>query len=87
MNKRTGGIDICLTMVCASPGDRLNTHAELAERSSGCGGAADLRTGVADSVFNLACYPALNHCIKVKSGVLAEECSDLLRRFFQSRRK
>ena len=50
-------------------------------------GASDPRTGSAGSVFDLACNPALNHCIEQKSGVLAEECSDLLRRFFQSRRK
>ena len=50
-------------------------------------GASDPRTGSAGSVFDLACNPALNHCIEVQSGVLAEECSDLLRRFFQSRRK
>jgi len=50
-------------------------------------GASDPRTGSAGSVFNLACNPALNHCIEVNPGVLAEECSDLLRRFFQSRRK
>jgi len=43
MNKRTGGIDTCLTMACASPGDRLDAgksqreqlpleaHAELAD--------------------------------------------------------
>jgi len=50
-------------------------------------GASDPRTGSAGSVFNLACNPALNHCIEVNPGVLAQECSDLLRRFFQSRRK
>ncbi|BAP58550.1 tRNA adenosine(34) deaminase TadA [Candidatus Tachikawaea gelatinosa] len=32
-------------------------------------------------------YPKLNHHIKVFSGVLEKDCSDLLKNFFQDRRK
>ena len=50
-------------------------------------GASDPRTGSAGSVFDLACNPALNHCITVVPNILADECSALLKQFFQSRRK
>jgi tRNA(adenine34) deaminase len=50
-------------------------------------GAADPRTGSAGSVFDLACNVSLNHCIEVEAGVLAEESSELLKQFFQARRR
>lgn len=49
-------------------------------------GAPDPRTGSAGSVFDLACNDALNHCISVEAGLLAEQSSSLLRDFFKSRR-
>ena len=48
--------------------------------------APDPRTGSAGSVFDLACNDALNHCISVESGLLADQSSSLLRDFFKSRR-
>ncbi len=50
-------------------------------------GAADPRAGAAGSVFNLLQASQLNHQADVCGGVLAEECSTLLREFFQARRK
>jgi tRNA(adenine34) deaminase len=47
---------------------------------------ADPRTGAAGSVFNILQSEALNHRCTVTAGVLAEECSQLLREFFRSRR-
>lgn len=49
-------------------------------------GAADPKAGAAQSVFQLANVPQLNHQIAVTSGVLADECGGLLRAFFESRR-
>jgi tRNA(adenine34) deaminase len=49
-------------------------------------GAADPKAGAAGSVFNLACHEKLNHAIDVTPGVLAEECGDLLQKFFKERR-
>ena len=49
-------------------------------------GAVDSKTGAAGSVFNLLESSALNHRAQVTRGVLAEECGDMLRKFFQSRR-
>lgn len=50
-------------------------------------GADDPKTGAVRSVFNILDHPQLNHRCEIRSGVLAEECADLLRAFFRSRRR
>ena len=49
-------------------------------------GAYDPRCGMAGSVYDLLRNPRLNHRPEVVGGLLAEECGDLLKRFFVSRR-
>ena len=49
-------------------------------------GAADPKAGAAGSVLNVLSVPQLNHRPVVESGLLAEECADLLRAFFAGRR-
>jgi tRNA(adenine34) deaminase len=49
-------------------------------------GAYDSRAGMAGSVFDLLRHPKLNHGVEVVGGLMGEECSELLRRFFQGRR-
>lgn len=49
-------------------------------------GTRDLRFGGVRSKFRLADSELLNHQVEVVEGVLAGECLDLLRRFFQGRR-
>lgn len=49
-------------------------------------GATDPKAGAVGSVMNVLDDPALNHRPQVESGILAEECGDLLRNFFASRR-
>lgn len=49
-------------------------------------GAADPLAGAGGTVFNLLQSPSLNHRAELQGGVLAEECSSLLKRFFQSKR-
>jgi tRNA(adenine34) deaminase len=49
-------------------------------------GAADPKAGAAGSVLEVLNHPSLNHQMAVTSGVLAEECGDLLREFFRERR-
>jgi tRNA(adenine34) deaminase len=49
-------------------------------------GTADPKAGAAGSVLNVLQEPRLNHRPQVESGLLAEECADLLRSFFASRR-
>ncbi|RZI83973.1 MAG: tRNA adenosine(34) deaminase TadA [Rubrivivax sp.] len=48
--------------------------------------AADPKTGVAGSVFNLFEHKQLNHHTDIEGGLLAEASSKLLRDFFAERR-
>jgi tRNA(adenine34) deaminase len=49
-------------------------------------GARDPKTGAAGSVFDVLQHERHNHRVEVTRGVLADECGDLLRQFFRSRR-
>lgn len=49
-------------------------------------GAYDARCGMAGSVHDLLRDPRVNHRPEVVGGLLAEECGELLRRFFAARR-
>jgi len=48
--------------------------------------APDPRAGAAGSVFNIVQHAALNHRLEITGGVMAEECSAELRKFFVARR-
>jgi tRNA(adenine34) deaminase len=50
-------------------------------------GAWDPRAGGAGSIADVFAMPALNHRVDAFGGVLAEECGDVLRRFFEERRR
>ena len=50
-------------------------------------GTTDPKAGAAGSVFDILAEPRLNHRPQVESGLLADECGDLLRAFFASRRR
>jgi tRNA(adenine34) deaminase len=49
-------------------------------------GTPDPKAGAAGSVFNILAEPRLNHRPQVESGLLADECGELLRAFFAPRR-
>jgi len=49
-------------------------------------GATDPKAGAAGSVLDVLGEPRLNHRPQVESGLLAQECADLLRAFFAPRR-
>lgn len=49
-------------------------------------GAFDARCGMAGSVYDLLRHPRLNHRPEVVPGLLAEECGELLKGFFRSKR-
>jgi tRNA(adenine34) deaminase len=49
-------------------------------------GAYDSRCGMAGSVYDLLRNPRTNHRPEVVAGLMAEECGELLKRFFLSRR-
>jgi len=50
-------------------------------------GAADPKAGAAGSVLDVLNVPQLNHRPQVQSGLLAEDCAELLRTFFADRRR
>jgi tRNA(adenine34) deaminase len=58
-------------------------HARVAEILYG---ADDPKGGGVRSLYRIASDPRLNHRIAILSGILAEECSALLKEFFRSRR-
>jgi tRNA(adenine34) deaminase len=80
---RLGGATIYVTLepcpMCAA----AMAHARVARLVFG---AWDPRQGAAGSVFNLVTARELNHRVDAFGGVLSEECSALLRRFFARRR-
>lgn len=49
-------------------------------------GAYDARCGMAGSVYDLLRNPRTNHRPEVVGGLMAQECGDILKRFFQSKR-
>jgi tRNA(adenine34) deaminase len=49
-------------------------------------GARDIRFGGVRSKFRIADSDLLNHRVEILEGVLAADCLELLRRFFENRR-
>jgi tRNA(adenine34) deaminase len=49
-------------------------------------GAPDPKAGMCGSLGNIVQDSRLNHFVHLTGGVLAEECGELLRRFFRARR-
>ena len=49
-------------------------------------GCRDEKGGAVDSLYTLLSDTRLNHQAEVLAGVLAEECAELLKRFFRERR-
>ena len=50
-------------------------------------GARDPRAGAAGSLYDILRDPRMAHRCDVKSGVLAQECTELLQKFFRDKRK
>ena len=50
----------------------------------GCG---DSRTGAAGGCINITSLPGALHMVDVTSGVLEDECLEMIREFFRRRRK
>jgi len=49
-------------------------------------GATDPKAGAVQSLYEICTDPRLNHRVEVISGVLAEPCGEILRRFFREKR-
>ena len=49
-------------------------------------GASDPKAGACRTLYEISDDPRLNHRCKITSGVLADECADLLSQFFKAKR-
>jgi tRNA(adenine34) deaminase len=49
-------------------------------------GAKDPKAGAVESVIQVLNHPRLNHQMEITAGVLEEQCAEILRSFFRTRR-
>ena len=49
-------------------------------------GASDPKIGAVASQGNTLALPGLNHRVEVTGGIMAEQCSEVLKQFFRARR-
>ena len=83
-NHRLPGCTLVCTIEPCSMCAGAMVHARLSRLVYG---ASDPKAGAAGSVLDITSHPRLNHQIQVTPGVLAEQCSELLKAFFVERRK
>lgn len=82
-NYRLSDCDLFVTIEpCAMCAGAL-VHARL---KSLVYGTDDPKAGAVHSVLGVLNHPQLNHKMEVRSGVLADQCAQLLQEFFKSRR-
>ena len=82
-NHRLTGCEMFVTIEpCAMCAGAL-VHARLARLVYG---TSDPKAGAAGSVLQVLNHPGLNHKMEVRSGVLAEKCSEILQKFFREKR-
>jgi tRNA(adenine34) deaminase len=79
-------LDGCALIVTLEPCAMCAGAAVLSRLDRVVFGAADPKAGFAGSLGNLLQDPRLNHAVSCSGGVLADECGELLRTFFQQRR-
>jgi tRNA(adenine34) deaminase len=82
-NHRLTGCEIFVTVEPCAMCAGAMVHARLARLVYG---ASDPKGGAVSSVMQVINHPSLNHQMEVVGGVLAVDCSGILRMFFQSRR-
>lgn len=82
-NYRLPGCELYVTLEPCVMCSGAMMHARLARVVFG---AADPKTGACGSVLNLFEQEQLNHHTEVLGGVMAEECSAMLKNFFAARR-
>lgn len=83
-NYRLPGCELFVTLEPCAMCSGAMMHARLARVVFG---ASDPKTGACGSVIDLFAQEKLNHHTEIVGGVLAEECTGLLRQFFAERRR
>ncbi|MGX4644180.1 tRNA adenosine(34) deaminase TadA [Massilia sp. SYSU DXS3249] len=82
-NYRLPGCELYVTLEPCAMCSGAMMHARLARVVYA---ASDPKTGVCGSVLDLFAHEGLNHHTEVVGGILAEEASGMLKRFFAERR-
>jgi tRNA(adenine34) deaminase len=80
-------LDGCTLYVTLEPCAMCAGAMVLARIPSVVFGASDPKAGAAMTLYRLLDDPRLNHRAQVVSGVLANECGDILTQFFEQKRR
>ena len=83
-NYRLPGVTLYVTLEPCSMCAGMLVHSRIDHLVYG---AHDAKTGSAGSIMNLLNHEKLNHQVAITSGVMAEECAELLSAFFRMRRQ
>ena len=78
-------LDECVLYVTLKPCACATARSCIADRTAGSG-ATDPKAGACESLYRLVSDPRLNHRVPITAGILAEECGEVLKEFFQERR-
>jgi tRNA(adenine34) deaminase len=82
-NYRLNGVDLYVTLEPCAMCVGAMLHARVGRLVFG---AYDSKAGAAGSVLDLANNRLLNHRMEVNGGLMQEECAEILKKFFDSRR-
>jgi tRNA(adenine34) deaminase len=82
-NYRLIGCDLYVTLEPCVMCVGAMVHARIARIVYG---ASDPKTGACGSIVDLPCLATFNHHGRFEGGILADECSAVLKRFFAERR-
>lgn len=80
-------LDDCTLVVTLEPCAMCAGASVLARIPTVILGAWDPKAGACGSVLDVVRHPTLNHWTEVYGGVLANECGELIRTFFRTRRE
>ncbi len=83
-NHRLVGCEMVATIEPCAMCAGAMIHARLARLVYG---AKDPKAGAAGSVLKILNHPRLNHKMQITPGILGDQCSEILKSFFQARRK
>jgi tRNA(adenine34) deaminase len=82
-NHRLVGCEMVATIEPCAMCAGAMIHARLARLVYG---AKDPKAGAAGSVIEVLNHPRLNHKMQITPGVLGDQCSEILKKFFQAKR-
>jgi tRNA(adenine34) deaminase len=83
-NYRLTGATLCVTVEPCAMCVGAMVHARIGTLIYG---TPEPKTGAAQSTMNLIDDPSWNHRVMVVSGVMADECRELLQDFFKEKRR